>query len=152
MARIRPATELDISKIRELYQAWEAEKITYGLRADEEADVRQKLGDFSFVVEVEDEVVGFVLAHRRISEGLAVIPAHSAYLEIEDLFVRRRHRRRRFGGELVSAVLERARRDGVEYAHVFTATKETHRILHFYEEGGFHCWGMQMFQRLAPDT
>ncbi len=144
---VRPCREDDLEAATALYQQWEAEAITWGLVADSEAGLRAKLGPFFFVAERAGEIVGFVAA--RVSHAdpgdLAVFPDGGGYLEVEDLYVTQHARAAGIGTRLMAAVLEVARRDGIEKATVFSATKDIGRIVRFYERLGFRPWGVQLF-------
>ncbi len=84
----------------------------------------------------------------RISEGLAVVPAGQSYLEVNDLYVCPGIRGRDIGSRLLEQVLATAKAAGVTKAMVYSATKDIHRILAFYEGHGFSSWCVQMYREL----
>jgi GNAT superfamily N-acetyltransferase len=146
---IRPAKDGDVARVRELQIQWANEDITYGYIAADEEYIRKAFQAYFFIAEIEDHIVGFITSSKHTSGGLSVIPKGTEYLEIDDLYVVPEHRSCGIGTALIQGVLSRAKSNGLEYSHVFTATKDVHRILRFYEQHGFRSWGVQMFQRLC---
>ena len=146
-ATVRLCREEDLGRVVALYRRWEAEAITWGLVADSEAALRAKLGRWFFVAERGGDVVGFVAARvKRATPGdLAVFPDGGDYLEVEDLYVAEDARDSGIGAQLMERVLAAARRQGIEHATVFSATKDTDRIVRFYERFGLRPWGVQLF-------
>ncbi|HEV2125845.1 MAG TPA: GNAT family N-acetyltransferase [Chloroflexota bacterium] len=156
---IRRCHEADLTVVAALYRAWEAEDITWGLRADDEGALREKLGPFFLVAEVEVErtrdadrrppSIGFVTAQiRHAAPGeVAVFPAGAAYLEVEDLYVTTAWRDAGVGTHLMEHLFEAARAQGVESSLVFSATKDLARIVRFYERFGYQPWGVQFFKQ-----
>ena len=106
------------------------------------------LGPFCLVAEVDGAVVGYVTGTTSVSDGLAVVPEGEKYFEIVELYVDATMRGHRIGGRLLESALDNARRMGIRYALVYSATKDVQRILRFYEEHGFHSWFVQMYRRL----
>lgn len=145
---IRPAAPTDIDGVRRLQKEWAREEITHGLLPEDEAALRRALGPYFLVAEVEGELAGFITGSEHVSDGAAVVPEGAAYLEVDDLYVRPRLRRRKIGGMLLDRLLEEARRAGIRKALVYSATKDVRGVLKFYEGHGFQPWFVQMFQDL----
>jgi GNAT superfamily N-acetyltransferase len=145
---IRPAAGTDIDGVRLLQEEWAREEITYGFGPQDEAGLRRALGPYFLVAEAEGELAGFITGSENVSDGAAVIPAGTAYLEVNDLYVVPRLRRKRIGGMLLDRLLVEARRDGLGKALVYSATKDVRGVLKFYEGHGFRPWFVQMFQDL----
>jgi GNAT superfamily N-acetyltransferase len=144
---IRLATESDVPAVLVLQQQWSAEDITYGYQPSTEEQLRSALGPYFFVGEVEGKLIGFVSGTMLISHGLAVLPAGQAYLNIDDLYVASEWRNQGIGHVLVDRIITSAEQAGLQAAMVFTATKDIHRILRFYEQNAFQSWGVQLFRR-----
>jgi GNAT superfamily N-acetyltransferase len=141
---VRAARSDDAPAIAELYRRWEAEDITRGLAADPVDRLLARLGPYWFVAELAGRVVGFVGGATRESEGLAVIPAGQAYLEVEDLYVEARQRSRGLGGRLLDRALREAAARGVERALVYSSNRDWQRTVAFYRRHGFEMWFVRM--------
>ena len=145
---IREATRHDLAGILALQRLWVEEGITYGLAADDEVTLENRLGPYLRVAEIDGRVVGFVAGAAHVSDGLAVIPRGVRYIEIVDLYVHPSVRSRRIGGKLLDDLLEVARKEGLRAALVYSATKDIRRVLRFYERHGFASWYVQMYREL----
>lgn len=150
-AHIRRAAESDIPAILALQQQWSDEAITYGYQPSTEEQLRAALGPHFFVAEAQGQVVGPVIGYITgsvgISPGLTILPEGHAYLAIDDLYVLPEWRSQGVGHSLLDASIASAEQAGVQAAMLFTATKDVHRILRFYEQNGFQSWGVQLFKR-----
>jgi RimJ/RimL family protein N-acetyltransferase/ribosomal protein S18 acetylase RimI-like enzyme len=141
---VRACQPDDLPAIAELYRRWEAEAITRGLAADSPAQLAARQGPCWFVAESAGRVVGFVGGQLRVSEGLAVIPAGQAYLEVEDLYVQAEHRSYGLGGRLLDRALRAAAERGVERALVYSSNLAWERTVAFYRRHGFEMWFLRM--------
>lgn len=146
---IREATSTDVDRVYEMSVAWEGEAITYGLKATSREELETALGPYFLVAEVDDIIEGFVTGSVHISDGMAVIPAGSSYLEIDELYVTAAWRSHGIGRALVEKVLFRAEVEGLGYQLVYSATKDIYRVMHFYEQCGFEEWYVQLFRKPA---
>lgn len=146
MAILRQCHEDDLPALMKLYEQFAAEEIVYGLVAEGPDELRQRLGDYCLVAEVDDALVGFVLGSEHTSLGLAVIPQGQRYLEIDDLYVVPAMRQRGIGGELLQAVEHRARTNGIEHFLLYSAVKDLDAIVKFYRCHGFNSWFIQMYK------
>ncbi|MHB0935384.1 MAG: GNAT family N-acetyltransferase [Armatimonadota bacterium] len=144
---VRDAVRDDMDVVHTLCAAWEGEEITYGLTATPVEALEAQLGPYFLVAEAEGEIVGYVTGSVHASEGMAVIPAGAAYLEIDELYVIPPRRSQGIGRELLDTVLARAEAAGLEYQLVYSATKDLRRVLHFYEQSGFQSWCIQLYRR-----
>ena len=97
-----------------------------------------------------DRIVGFVCARIVDNPGYAVMPTARHLLQIEELFVRPEARQRGIGSALMRAALQRGRERGIAAFHVFTAARDTDRVLRFYRRHGFQPWGIQMYLATTP--
>lgn len=145
---IRRADKTDVSIIRKLQQRLFEEDCVYGFVAESAEEIEKLINHYFLVAEIENEIVGFISGGIKISDGLAVIPKGKSYLEIENLYVVPRFRKQGIGGKLIDELLAEAKRDKVAYASLYSATKDIHGILKFYERHNFQSWYVQMFQKL----
>ena len=144
---IRPASASDVAAVRRLQELWAAEEVTRGFTPEGEEQTALRVGGPYFLVaEAEGRVVGFACGAARVSEGTAVMPAGTPYVEIEDLYVAPDARGAGVGGLLVERLLADARREGVRKALVYSASKEVRGVLKFYEGHGFEPWFVQLFR------
>lgn len=146
--QIRRATLQDIAAIRRLQEQWADEDITYGFVPDGEEQIRQQIGPYLLVAEVDGALVGFISGSQQISDGMAIAPEGTRYLEIDNVYVTPEFRQQEIGGKLLDAILAVAREEGVGKALVYSATRDLHRVLAFYERHDFRPWYVQMFRDL----
>lgn len=144
---IREATRDDIGRVHALCAAWEGEAITYGLVATPAETLEAQLGPYFLVAEEDGDIVGYVTGTVRTSDGMAVIPAGAAYLEVDELYVIPAQRSQGIGRVLLDTMLARAKAAGVEYQLVYSATKNLRRAMKFYEQSGFQSWCVQLFRK-----
>jgi len=144
---IREAVRDDIDYVHSLCAAWEEEGIVHGLVTTSKSMLEAQLGPYFLVAEIDGEIAGYVTGSTHVSEGLAVIPASSTYLEIDELYVVPAQRSQGIGRALPEAMLALAEAAGVDYQLVYSATKNLRRVLHFYKQVGFQSWCIQLFRR-----
>jgi ribosomal protein S18 acetylase RimI-like enzyme len=145
---IRQAVRDDVAAICRLQERWLEEDSVYGFVPDNREQVEAALGAYFLLAEAGGEVIGFISGSTHMSEGTAVIAAGESYLEIDNLYVEATFRRQGVGGELVESLLARARENGVAHAVLYSAAREIHSVLKFYERHKFQSWYVQMFQKL----
>lgn len=145
---IRQATRNDLPDILLLQRRWVKEGITYGLSADDDVTIEDRLSPYLRVAELDGRIVGFAAGAVQVSDGLAVIPSGERYIEVVDLYVDPSVRSRQIGGKLVEDLLEVAKERGLRAALVYSATKDIRRVLRFYEDHGFESWYIQMYKKL----
>ncbi|MEE8337951.1 MAG: GNAT family N-acetyltransferase [Dehalococcoidia bacterium] len=144
-ALIRPARGEDLDAVHRLYVEWESEDNTYGLVAPARDDLDSWLDDYFLVASLDGVVVGFARGVARVSEGLAVIPRGERFLEVEDLYVRPKHRNGGIGGQCLDDVLTSARGDGISRTSVASNAHDQQAIVRFYVRHGLKPWGTQFF-------
>ena len=148
---VASATERDVATVHELMVQWEREGTTIGHTAPDEAYLRGFLGECFLVARDAGHHVGFVCARIMDNPGHAAMPTARRLLQVEELFVRPEARQRGIGSALVRAALQWGRERGLVAFHVFTATRDTDRVLRFYRRHGFQPWGIQMYRSEDPD-
>ena len=144
---IRDTVHADVARVHALCAAWEGEAITYGMVTTPAETLEAQLGPYFLVAEEGGEIVGYVTGSVHASDGMAVIPAGAAYLEIDEFYVIPERRSQGIGRRLLDTLLARAEAAGLEYQLVYSATKDLRRVLHFYEQSGFQSWCVQLFRR-----
>lgn len=145
---VRQAVESDIPAILRLQHNWFLEESIHGYLPDTSDQIAAMLGPLFFIAEEDNRLVGFISGSIHESQGLAVIPKGKIYLEIENVYVIPQSRSSGIGGTLVDRILAQARQQEIPYVLVYSATKDIHAILKFYESHGFQSWYVQMFQKL----
>ncbi|HEY0462135.1 MAG TPA: GNAT family N-acetyltransferase [Pyrinomonadaceae bacterium] len=143
---IRAAVKNDIPQIAQLQKQLSDEEIIYGFMPETAGEIAKY--QYLPVAGIDGEIIGFISGNLRTSEGSAVVPKGAKYLEIENLYVALEYRKQGVGGRLVDELLTRARCGDAAYALLYSATKDIHSILRFYEQHDFQSWYVQMFQKL----
>ena len=149
---VASATARDVAPVRELMVQWEREGTTIGYTASDEAYLRGFLNECFLVAREAGGTVGFVCARIVDNPGYAAMPTAWRLLQVEELFVRPKARQRGIGSALMRAALQWGRERGVAAFHVFTATRDTDRVLRFYRRHGFQPWGIQMYLSEEPGS
>ena len=146
------AAERDVAPVHELMVQWEREGATIGYTASDETYLRGFLGECFLVARDAGRIVGFVCARVVDNPGYAAMPTARRLLQVEELYVLPEARQRGIGSALMRAALRRGRERGVTSFHVFTATRDTDRVLRFYRRHGFQPWGIQMYRSEDPGS
>lgn len=145
---IRQAMETDLPSIIRLQQAWADEKNTHGYVPDDPDQIQNRLGGYFLVAESDDRILGFIAGSVHVNNNVTVIPMGSPYLEIDDLYVIPSFRGQGVGSQLVDHLLSHTKERGLDYASLYSAAKDTHASLRFYERHQFQGWYVQMFRKL----
>lgn len=143
---IRECRSDDLEFVLELQQELAKEDIIYGFVPSVKEELESKLGSYFLIAELDNLVVGFCYGSINESEGLAVIPKGERYLEVEDVYVKPELRDQEVGGKLFDRLIEVANKESVERVLVYSASKDTDRILQFYRRHGLKPWYVQMFK------
>ncbi|SDN05732.1 N-acetylglutamate synthase, GNAT family [Paenibacillus sp. yr247] len=146
MVTIRKATENDLSKVAKLSELWVAEAITYGLGANTVELLRNNIGEYFWVAEINSEVVGYITGSIHESDGLAVIEKGERYLEIDEVYAHPDYRNENVGHMMVDKLLQTAELNGITRSIVYSASKQWQKIIRFYEKHGFKMWFVQMYR------
>ena len=145
---IRQADKSDIQAIIHMQQAWLAEDSVFGFIPDSIEQINVSLGHQFLIAEFNSKIAGFISGSIHKSVGIAVVPNDKKYLEVDNLFVLPQYRSNGIGSALLDHLLTQAKQKGITYVTVYSATKNIHSILRFYESHGFQSWYLQMFQKL----
>lgn len=146
--QIRQANEADLPAIYRMQQEWFEEDSVYGFVPANSEQLQHALGQYFFVAENQNDMVGFISGGVHLSDGLAVIPNGKTYVEIDDLYVSPQFRQLGIGSQLIEHFLAQAKSRDITYALLYSATKEIRTVLQFYERHGFQSWCIQMFREL----
>jgi ribosomal protein S18 acetylase RimI-like enzyme len=145
---IRHATERDVRFIHQLQQRWVEEGNIYGFVPESQEQIKASINSYLLVAEINNEIVGFISGSVHLSEAIAVIPEGESYLEITNLYILPEYRRQGTGSALINECLAQAKEAGAGYALLYSAAKEIHTVLRFYEQHNFQSWYVQMFRKL----
>lgn len=145
---IRQAKDADIPAVCRMQQEWFEEDCMYGFVPTNSEQLQHALGQYFLVAENQNDLVGFISGAVHLSNGLAVIPNGKTYVEIDDLYVFPEFRQLGIGSQLIEHFLAHAKSQDITYALLYSATKELHSVLQFYERHGFQSWYIQMFREL----
>jgi ribosomal protein S18 acetylase RimI-like enzyme len=145
---IRQAADLDVQAIYSLQQQWTEESSVYGFVPESQEQIKAALGPYLLVAEINHEIIGFIHGSIHINEDKAIMPEGASYLEIDSLYISPEHRRQSIGSGLITQLLAEAKEQRVTYALLYSAAKDIHSILRFYERHNFQSWYVQMFRKL----
>ena len=145
---IRLATAADLPALASLEASWGREEITWGFVGATDEGLAAAIRGGCFVAEADGSVVGYASISLHTSDGLAVIPKGKRYLVLDNLYVLPAYRDAGLGRRLMAEVETRARLEGLAAILVYSATKDTRRILRFYEGCGYTTWFVQLFKEL----
>lgn len=143
---IRKCRKEDIESIHNMQVNWQKEDITYGFVPCDREYLESKLGDYFYIGEIENKIIGFAYGTIHEAKDISVIEDGEKYIEIDDIYIIPEYRNTGIGGVLLDKVLETARDNSIEKSIVYSATKDSHRIVKFYENHGYKTWYVQMFK------
>lgn len=147
MKQIRRAEKDDMLGVLELSKKWEAENITYGLKANSKEELEQYLELEFWVVIEKDKIIGYLLGQVKTNEGFVIFEkSDHLYFEIDEIYIDAEHRQRTIGTELIHIVLHSLQKRGIERTIVSTANKDLHKTLAFYEKNGYKNWTLTLFK------
>ena len=145
---IRECARQDLEGVFELDKLWREEGVAhiwYGSRDDVMAAF-DRFQNYFLVAESDGRIVGYINGSIRTNETVDVLPKQQTYLEVENIYVRPEFRDVRVGGDLLDALLEVAKQNGIQRFVVSTVTKDIDRILAFYRSHGFKPWYLELFK------
>jgi ribosomal protein S18 acetylase RimI-like enzyme len=145
---IRQTIKDDVPAICRLQQRLFEEDGIHGFVPETGEQIAKAISSYFLVAVSDDEIIGFISGKICVSDGSVIIPEGESYLEIENLYIVPEFRKQGIGGKLVDELLVRAKQNGASYALLYSATKDVHGILKFYERHNFQSWYVQMFQKL----
>lgn len=143
---IREALERDKDAIIKFSQDWEAEKITYGYKAN----AYEALNRYRIRCAVDGEaVVGYLMGEKKTCEGFCVIPKSADYFEIEDLYIAPAYRNKGAGKALFDYAERTLKAEGVHSVLLSTATKDYKKIQSFYtKKADMTVWTTTFFKNI----
>ena len=126
---------------------WEAEDSCRGYRTNTREDLA---GRRVFLAEEDGSILGYLFGLGATSEKRSsVMDAGTPYFEIEELYVVPARRSQGIGRKLFDFAEAEARKDGLPYLMLSTATKNARAILHFYlDEMNMTFWSARLFKKL----
>lgn len=77
---------------------------------------------------------------------MSIFPNGTKYIEIDDIYIDSEHRDTGIGSILLDMILETTRKNGIAKSLVYSATKDSDKIVNFYKKHGYKTWFVQMFK------
>ena len=144
---VRLARADDVGAIAELQRRWQAEDATIGFVAATAADIGHALVSYFVVAERDGAVVGFAHGAVRPCAGEAIWRTDDReYFWLENIYVDPEARSLGLGTAMFRALESAARAAGVRRLLVYSSTRDTHRMLRFYERLGLTPWNVMLFR------
>lgn len=144
--KIRKCEQKDIDNVLKLQVQWKNEDITYGFVPGSMEYLMDKLGEYFFVAEEDNEIVGFVYGTIHDAKEMAIFSDGQKYIEIDDIYICSGHRGNGAGSALLKTILETAKANNIEKSYIYSATKDIDSIVGFYREHGYKSWCIQMYK------
>jgi GNAT superfamily N-acetyltransferase len=143
---IRACEKNDIAQIVRLQKEWQLENITYGFSAADFSYLEEKLGNYFYVAENNDVIVGFAYGNIEKAQNMNIFDDGEYYIEIEDIYTTSHFRSLGVGSLLLKKLLNTAKEHGILRSLLFSSTKDIKKTMHFYESHGFKSWNIQMYK------
>lgn len=132
-----------VKAIANLQKQWESEAITYGFIADSDDDILAYNRDYFYIALDGENVIGYVAGEVKVNDKdnyMNVFNMDAKYLQVYDLYIAPAYRSKSIGAELLTIVEEKAKKNGVEYIFLSSATIDAEAVRRFYEKNGFKIW------------
>jgi len=129
--------------VLKLTEAWENEKITYGLVAGSSEDYANM--DI-WICTDQSEVIAYA-AGNKYENDLCVF-SEKAYFELEEIYVKPAYRNRGIGTKLFHYVENEIKASGIGQILLSSANKDFDRTVRFYQKLGMHTWTVSFFKTL----
>lgn len=142
---IRRGTNADSDEVERLRRLWVAEQNTYGLTIASATDGASLPEGLFLVAESDASLIGFIIAvlHENADDAVG---RGGSYAEVDELYVAPDYRRSGVGGTLLDSLVKEVEAQGISEFRVFSAARDQHGIMRFYERHGFTPWGIQFFR------
>ena len=137
-----------LNDVEKLQQEWASEDITYGVVAGTPQQIAEAMTPYCFVLKDEQKIVGYLLAELRRENEFCIFPDGASFIEVNDLFITKDYRSRGLGKMLLHHCEEEARKNGIEYVLLASATKDAGAIRNFYTSNDYTIWTTQFFKNL----
>lgn len=143
---IRECIFADLDSIVSLQQLWDTEDITYGYVPIAKNKLEEKLGEYFYVAELNNEIIGYIYGAVNVAENIAVFNDGQTYLEVEDIFISQNYRDSGYGSLLLDRLSSIAKNNGVARSMIYSSTKNIDDVMKFYRKHNYKTWYIQMFK------
>ncbi len=140
---IRTASKDDLQTIVDLAIQWEREGSTVG-QVTGSFDHYLSESGYLIVAEENQSMVAFLAAQGK-NERLAIFGTEDPYVELEELYVAPERRSQGIGTLLVDELKVKAKTRGLNRFHVYSASRDLHKVIAFYARHGFQVWSIQAY-------
>ena len=137
-----------LTEVEKLQQEWVSENITYGFVAGTIEQISEAMTPYCLIVKDGKKMIGYLMAEIRNDNEFCIFPDGISYIEVNDLYVVKKYRSHGIGKELLNQCEKIARKNGIEYIFLLSATKDSENIRKFYTKNGFTIWTTNFFKKL----
>lgn len=137
-----------LKAVEELQQEWEFENITYGVVAGTPQQITAAMTSYCFIVKDNQKVIGYLMAEIRQDNEYCVFPKGVSFIEVNDLFITKNYRSCGLGKGLLDMCESEARKNGIRYVLLSSATKDAEAVRNFYTNNDYTIWTTQFFKNL----
>ncbi len=118
-------------QLLDMSQKWEEEDITYGYVRNDASELEGKtiLGAYN-----NGKMVGYLFGKIEIQKGRnAILEEGTRFFEVDEIYVLKHYRDMGIGKSMFSYLEELLKEQEIEYVFLNSATKDSKRILNFYQ-------------------
>jgi len=139
--KIRKATIKDARKIMNLEKEWVEEGISWGVETTSKKEMIKDLKKgIWYIAEINGRAVAYASGQiAKADEGVnwADLRKGQKYGNIEQIYVKRKYRKRGIGKKLTQKYLDYFKKEKVKIVKLKAVSKNLRRLIDFYERLGF---------------
>ena len=146
---IRNATRKDIAVIVALCLRYMNGVPTWGLVARTEDEIRQLDTRFIWVVEDDNELIGYAICLPRENDGSCIYTESDKILALDEIYLVPEARSKGIGSQLLQRIYDCAKINGFTKLLVYSSVKDIEPAMKFYRGNGFTTWAVQLFKDIG---
>ena len=138
--KINQRSEEDLEEIARLELLWAGEDNMPNPYQPTQTDELAKY-PYLLAARLEDKIVGYITAEVRSADKKLPFPIGSKYIYIEGVYVIPASRSQGIGGDLLEALVKKAKSDGIIRFHLVSVAKDASLVCRMYAKHGFRRFG-----------